>query len=81
MFAAVRRQLEALDPAQLAEQVDAVRKGLSTRSTRLVDGLLPDPAPLRDLQTRMAALRPSQLLAPVTAALAPISQLDRGDRR
>jgi hypothetical protein len=75
VFAAVRRQLEALDPGQLAEQVDAIRVGLDGALDQLLDGLLPDPAPLRELQTRLAALRPSQLLAPVTAALAPITTL------
>ena len=75
VFAAVRRQLEALDPAQLAAQVDAVRQGLLDALEALLDGLLPDPAPLHTLQAQLQQLRPSQLLAPVTAALAPISQL------
>jgi hypothetical protein len=75
VFAAVRRQLEALDPAQLAAQVDAVRQGMLDALDELLDGLLPDPAPLHALQAQLQQLRPSQLLAPVTAALAPISQL------
>ena len=75
VFAAVRRQLEALDPAQLVAQVDAVRQGLLDALDAVLDGLLPDPAPLHALQAQLQQLRPSQLLAPVTAALAPISQL------
>lgn len=75
VFAAVRRQLEALDPGQLAEQVDAVRAGLLAALDSLLDGLLPDPAPLRALQQELESLRPSQLLAPVTASLAPLSDL------
>lgn len=75
VFAAVRHQLEALDPAQLAEQVDAVREGLLAALDDLVDGLLPDPAPLHDLQQRLEQLRPSQLLAPVIVALRPITEL------
>jgi hypothetical protein len=75
VFAAVRQQLEALDPAQLTAQVDAVREGLLTALDGLVDGLLPDPAPFDELQQRLEQLRPSQLLAPVTAALAPVTQL------
>lgn len=75
IFGAVRRQLRALDPAQLAAQVDAVRESLLTALDELLDGLLPDPAPLRLLQQQLDQLRPSRLLAPVTAAFAPISEL------
>lgn len=75
VFAAVRRQLEALDPGQLTEQVDAVRSALLAALDGVVDGLLPDAEPFRELQIRLEALRPSALLAPVMEALAPVSGL------
>lgn len=74
-YAAVRQQLAALDPAPLAGGLDEIRDGLLAAVDELVAGVVPDGAVFHELQARLAELRPSRLLADVTAALEPVSQL------
>ena len=73
--AAVRQQLAALDPAALAEPLEEVRAGLLGAVDGLATSLLPDAGPLEAIQAELATLRPSLLLADVTEALAPVTDL------
>jgi hypothetical protein len=75
IFDVVKRQLTVFDPSVLVAELNGLRDRLIQQLHGFVDGVLPDPAPLHEMQTRLAALKPSQLLAPVTEALLPISEL------
>jgi hypothetical protein len=75
VFDTVKAQLEAFDPAILVTELDELRDGLLESLETLIKGLLPDPAPLHELQARLAALKPSRLLASVAAAAEPLTKL------
>jgi len=75
VFATVRGQLAAFDPAVVAGELNELRDGLLETLSGVADGLLPDPAPFHELQARLAALKPSGLLASVSAAAAPLTEL------
>jgi hypothetical protein len=75
VFDTVKARLEAFDPAILVTELDELRDGLLESIDTMVKGLLPDPAPFHELQARLAALKPSQLLASVMAAAEPLTKL------
>jgi hypothetical protein len=75
MFAAVKRQLAILDPSVVGAELNRLRDELLARLDALVDALLPDFAAFNAMVDRLAALKPSQLLAPLTAALQPLTEL------
>ena len=75
MFDAVKRQLAIFDPSVIGEELNRLRDELLARLDALVDALLPDFSPFNAMVDRLAALKPSQLLAPLTAALQPLTEL------
>jgi hypothetical protein len=75
IFDIVKDQIAVLDPARLAREIDDARERLLVALDGVVAGLLPDGKPFEELLQRLATLKPSQLLAPLTAELAPIATL------
>ena len=75
LFDVVRRQLAALDPANIAAELNALREALLAKVDGLVDALLPDPAAFDALLVRLAGLKPSRLLATLSATLRPLAEL------
>jgi hypothetical protein len=74
-FDAIKRQAEALNPAALAAELGTLRDGVIETLEDVAGGLLPDPAPLHDLQTQLAGLKPSRLLDEVAAAARPLTDI------
>jgi hypothetical protein len=74
LFTAVRKQAAALDVGRLAEDLNAERDALIASIEDLVLAVLPDPAPFRELQVRLAALKPSQLLTEVAVQLTALTE-------
>ncbi len=74
-FDVVKRQLTVLDPSVLADEFTGLREELLARLDQLVDAALPPPGAFDAVAVRIAALRPSQLLAGVSASLQPLSDL------
>jgi hypothetical protein len=75
VFDTVKAQLKAFDPSILVTELESLRDGLLDSLDKLIKGVLPDPAPLHELQARLAALKPSRLLAEVVAAAEPLTKL------
>ena len=74
LFDTIKRQLAAFDPALIVQELTTLRDHLIAKIRGLVSQLLPDPALFAETQARLAALKPSALLAPLTKTLAPVSQ-------
>jgi len=74
LFDTVKRQLAAFNPALIVQELNALRDHLIQKIRGLVTQLLPDPALFAETQARLAALKPSVLLAPLTQTLAPVTQ-------
>ena len=75
LFDTVKRQLAAFDPALIVQELNALRDGLIAKIRSFVAQLLPDPALFAETLARLAALKPSVLLAPLTQTLAPVTQV------
>jgi len=75
IFDAVKRQLAIFDPSQITEGLDDVRAALLASLDGLVDALLPPAGAFDDVAGRIAALKPSVLLADSLVALKPLSEL------
>jgi hypothetical protein len=75
IFDIVKEQIAVLDPAQFVTEINVARERLLAAIDGVVVGLLPDPKPFDELLQRLATLKPSQLLAPLTAELAPVTDL------
>ena len=75
IFDVVKRQLTVLDPSVLADEFEAVRAELLRALDQLVDAVLPPAGAFDAVATRVAALRPSRLLADVAQTLQPLSDL------
>ncbi|MBJ6369925.1 hypothetical protein [Sedimentitalea arenosa] len=82
LFDAVKGLLDQIDLGRLADDLNSERDALADMLTGLVGELLPDPAPFRDLQARLAALKPSQLLGGALVEMQALSDaLGRLDPR
>lgn len=75
IFDVVKEQLAAFDPAIIGQELNALRDALLAKLDGLVAALLPDFTAFQALLDRLAALKPSELLATLTAALQPLSEL------
>ena len=75
IFDVVKAQLSVLDPSFIVEELTGLRDQLLKSLDDLVSALLPDPKPFGELLARIEALKPSQLLAGVSDALKPLTEL------
>jgi hypothetical protein len=75
IFDVVKNPLTAFDPSIIVNELNGPRDQLIQRVEGLVAGLLPDPAPFNALIAELAQFKPSAILAPITQALQPLSQL------
>jgi hypothetical protein len=75
IFDTVKRQLGAFDPSIIVDELNQLREHLLQKLRDLVAALLPDAQPFHDMQARLAQLKPSVLLEPLTHSLAPVSEL------
>jgi hypothetical protein len=75
IFDSVKKQLTVIDPSFLVTELNQLRDQLIQTLRELVTSLLPDPAPFVELQNRLATLKPSELLAPLTESLQPVTDL------
>jgi hypothetical protein len=73
VFDTVKRQLSVIDPSFLVEELNGLRDELATSVAGLADSFVPDRGPFDELQVRVAALKPSQILAPLVDQLKPVS--------
>jgi hypothetical protein len=73
VFDTVKRQLSVIDPSFLVPELNGLRDQLAASVAGLADGFVPDRGPFDELQVRVAALKPSQILAPLVDRLKPVS--------
>jgi hypothetical protein len=75
IFDVVKAQLSVLDPTFIVKELTDLREQVLKSLDDLVAALLPDPAVFHQLLARIEGLKPSQLLAGVTNALKPLTEL------
>lgn len=75
LFDVIKNQLNVLDPSVIVQELTGLRDELMHKLEELAHGLIPDSAAFDDLQKRLAALKPSQLLKDISAALKPVTEL------
>jgi hypothetical protein len=75
MFDLIKRQIAKLDPSFLVDELNQLRQQVLGSLEQLVSSILPDPKPFNDLMTKLAGLKPSELLKPLVDALKPLTEL------
>ena len=75
VFDVVKKPLTAFDPSAIISELNGLRDQLIQTVEGLLTGLLPDPAPFNALAAELAGFKPSSILAPITQALRPLSEL------
>jgi len=73
VFDTVKRQLSVIDPSFLVPELNGLRDQLAVSVAGLADAFVPDRGPFDELQVRVAALKPSQILAPLVDRLKAVS--------
>jgi hypothetical protein len=75
IFDVVKKPLSTFDPSIIVNELNGLRDQLIQTLEGLVAGVLPDAAPFNALVAELAQFKPSAILAPITQALQPLSEL------
>ena len=75
IFDAIKKDLKVLDPSFLVKEIEGLRDQLIAQVDKMVDDLLPPADTFDGVGTRLAALKPSRLLAPLIEDLKPLTDL------
>jgi ribosomal 50S subunit-associated protein YjgA (DUF615 family) len=67
--------MKVLDPSFLVKEIEGLRDQLIAQVDKMVDDLLPPADTFDGVGTRLAALKPSHLLAPLFEDLKPLTDL------
>lgn len=78
MFDLIKEQVAKLDPSFIVNDLNQLRQQVLNTVDQLVSAILPDPKPFNDLITKLAGLKPSELLKPLVDALKPLTDLVAG---
>ena len=75
IFDAIKEDFKVLDPSFLVKEIEGLRDQLIAQVDKMVDDLLPPADTFDGVATRLAAMKPSRLLAPLIEDLKPLTDL------